>query len=285
MANTLAAVLIKLSHTLPISPHAYFEWSERAPAQNMLRFLLAGEGDIPRTPARSSAAPSPTSVTVRRSTSEAEPRAEQRRPARAVPRHTVTDVDANLHLAQDPTADALLSSDPFALLTGMLLDQQFPMEHAFAGPAKILARFGTLEPGAIAAAEPVAFADLCATPPAIHRYGRSMAGRLQALAAHVCEHYDGDAERIWTTAKGTPELLARLEALPGFGAQKARIFASLLGKQLGVRPRGWREAIGPYAAPGTFRSVADVVDPESLAKVRAFKKQAKAAAKSAAAEG
>lgn len=196
-------------------------------------------------------------------------------------RHTVTCVQAHLTIAQDPQADAVLSSDPFALLCGMLLDQQFPMERAFAGPAKLLERFGTLDPALIAAADPDAFADLAATPPAIHRYARSMAGRIQQVAAHVVEHYDGDAESIWSTAKTTPELLARLVALPGFGEQKARIFAALLGKQLGIRPRGWREAIGPYAAQGSFRSVADVVDAESLAKVRAFKQAAKAAAKEA----
>ncbi len=198
-----------------------------------------------------------------------------------VERHTVTCVQAHLTIAQDPQADAVLSSDPFALLCGMLLDQQFPMERAFAGPAKLLERFGTLDPPLIAAAGPDAFADLAATPPAIHRYARSMAGRIQQVAAHVVEHYDGDVESIWSTAKTTPELLARLVALPGFGEQKARIFAALLGKQLGIRPRGWREAIGPYAAQGSFRSVADVVDAESLAKVRAFKQAAKAAAKEA----
>jgi uncharacterized HhH-GPD family protein len=184
-----------------------------------------------------------------------------------------------LTIAQDPTADQVLSDDPFALLVGMLLDQQYPMEHAFAGPSKILARFGTLDPSRIAAADPGAFADLCATPPAIHRYGRSMAGRVQALATVVNESYDGDAARIWTTAGDTAELLARLKALPGFGDQKARIFAALLGKQLGVCPDGWRQAIGPYAEEGSYRSVADVVDAESLQKVRAFKKEQKAAAK------
>lgn len=191
----------------------------------------------------------------------------------------MTVVKADLHIAQDPAADALLSSDPFALLVGMLLDQQFPMERAFAGPAKLAERLGGLDPAAIAGADPESFADLCATPPAIHRYARSMAARIQALAAHVIEHYDGQAERLWTTTDDAAELVARIEALPGFGAQKARIFAALLGKQLGVRPPGWREAIGPYAAEGTFRSVADVVDPESLAKVREFKKLAKAAAR------
>jgi len=190
-------------------------------------------------------------------------------------------MSVQLTIAQNAEADEVLSEDPFALLVGMLLDQQYPMEHAFAGPSKILVRFGTLDPGRIATADPQAFADLCATPPAIHRYGRSMAGRVQALATTVNEHYDGDAARIWTTAGSTPELIARLKSLPGFGDQKARIFAALLGKQLGVRHDGWREAIGPYAEEGSYRSVADVVDAESLQKVRAFKKEAKAATKEA----
>jgi uncharacterized HhH-GPD family protein len=181
-----------------------------------------------------------------------------------------------LQIAQDPHADEVLSTDPFALLVGMLLDQQFPMERAFAGPAKILDRFGTLEPARVASADASEFAELCATPPAIHRYGRSMAGRVQALARVVVDDYDGRASRIWTDADSVEDLLARLQALPGFGEQKARIFAALLAKQLGVRFDGWREVIGPYAQEGSFRSVADVVDAESLQKVRDVKKQAKA---------
>ncbi|MDF8265817.1 HhH-GPD-type base excision DNA repair protein [Luteipulveratus flavus] len=188
---------------------------------------------------------------------------------------------ATLHLAQEPAADEILSTDPFGLLVGMLLDQQYPMEHAFRGPAKIAQRFGTLDPAAIADADPESFADLCVTPPAIHRYGRSMAGRVQQLAATVRDEYDGDASRIWTTAGSTGDLLKRLKALPGYGEQKAKIFAALLGKQLDVRHDGWREAIGPYAEGGSFRSVADVVDEDSLQKVREFKKAAKAKAKAA----
>ncbi len=188
-----------------------------------------------------------------------------------------------IRIAQDPAADEVLSSDPFALLVGMLLDQQYPMEHAFRGPWKILDRFGTLAPDAIAAAEPEAFADLCSTPPAIHRYGRSMAGRVQQLAAVVRDRYDGRADTIWTEARDTPDLLTRLRDLPGFGDQKARIFAALLGKRLDVRPAGWQEAIGPYAEDGSYRSVADVVDAESLTKVREFKQAAKAQAKAKAA--
>jgi uncharacterized HhH-GPD family protein len=183
-----------------------------------------------------------------------------------------------IQIAQDPAADKVLSDDPFALLAGMLLDQQFPMERAFAGPAKVLERFGTLEPAAIASADPEKFADLCATPPAVHRYGRSMAGRLQALAALVVEQYDGDASRILTEATSGADLLKRLQELPGFGKQKAQIFTALVAKQLGVRPAGWEQAAGDYALDG-YRSVADVVDPESLQKVREFKQAKKAAAR------
>lgn len=192
---------------------------------------------------------------------------------------------AKLQIAQDPAADELLSTDPFALLTGMLLDQQFPMERAFAGPAKIKDRLGTLDPAAIADTDPEAFAELCATPPAIHRYGRSMAGRIQELARVVVADYDGDAATIWTEATSGADLLARLRALPGFGEQKAKIFTALVAKQLNIKPRGWTTVVGDYGKKG-FRSVADVTDRESLQRVREFKKAAKAAAKAeSAAQG
>jgi uncharacterized HhH-GPD family protein len=183
-----------------------------------------------------------------------------------------------LHITGDPAADELLSTDPFALLAGMMLDQQYPMEHAFRGPAKVLDRFGTLEPARIAAADPEGFAALCATPPAVHRFPGSMAARLQALAALVEEKYDGHTERLWAEARTGKELLARVMELPGFGRQKAQIFVALLAKQLDVRPEGWENAVGAYAEEG-YRSVADVVDQASLQKVRDFKKQKKAAAK------
>ena len=180
-----------------------------------------------------------------------------------------------------PAADALLDRDPFALLAGMLLDQQFPMERAFAGPQKIAERLGIdhLDPAFIAAQDPDAFAALCATPPAVHRYPGSMAARLQALAARVVEEYDGDAAALWTGASTGAELFSRLRSLPGFGDTKARIFVALLGKQRGVRPAGWQAAAGAYAEDGSHRSVADVVDADSLAKVRAFKQEQKRAAK------
>jgi uncharacterized HhH-GPD family protein len=183
-----------------------------------------------------------------------------------------------IHITGDDHADQVLTDDPFALLVGMMLDQQYPMEHAFRGPAKVLDRFGTLDPSRIAAADPEEFAALCATPPAIHRFPGSMAARLQALAALVEEKYDGRTERLWTEATTGKELLARVMEMPGFGKQKAQIFVALLAKQLGVRPEGWEQAVGAYAEEG-HRSVADVVDEASLQKVRDYKKQKKAAAK------
>lgn len=185
-----------------------------------------------------------------------------------------------IRIAQDEAADRVLSEDPFALLAGMLLDQQFPMERAFAGPAKILERFGTLDPDDVAAADPERFAELCSTPPAIHRFPGSMAARVQALAAHVVAEYDGRTERLWEEAADGRDLMKRLTALPGFGKQKAQIFVALLAKQLGVRPEGWEKVSGDYALEG-YRSVADVVDADSLKKVREFKQQKKAAAKAA----
>lgn len=187
-----------------------------------------------------------------------------------------------INITGDPAADQVLTDQPFALLVGMMLDQQYPMEHAFRGPAKVLDRFGSLEPARLAAADPEEFAALCSTPPAIHRFPGSMARRLQELAALVEERYDGDAERLWTEAVSGKELLARVMELPGFGKQKAQIFVALLAKQLGVRPEGWEAAVGAYAEPG-YRSVADVVDADSLHKVRDYKKQKKAAAKAASA--
>jgi uncharacterized HhH-GPD family protein len=187
----------------------------------------------------------------------------------------------SLHLAADPEADAFLARDPLALLIGMLLDQQFPLERAFASPSKLADRLGRdrLDAAEIAACDPDAFAKLMAGPPALHRYPAAMAGRIQTLCALVAEEYDGDAAALWSTAASGKELLARIRKLPGFGEQKARIFVALLGKQLGVQPGGWRDAAGRYGQDGTFLSAADVVDAESLLKVRSFKQAAKAAAK------
>ncbi|MFC5730531.1 MULTISPECIES: HhH-GPD-type base excision DNA repair protein [Nocardioides] len=181
-----------------------------------------------------------------------------------------------IHITGDDAADQLLTDSPFALLAGMMLDQQYPMEHAFAGPQKVISRFGSFEAEKIAAADPEEFAALCSTTPAIHRFPGSMAARLQELARIVVEEYDGRADRIWTEAADAKDLAKRLQALPGFGAQKVRIFVALLAKQLGVRPGGWEGVAGDYALDG-FRSVADVVDPSSLQKVRDFKKATKRA--------
>jgi uncharacterized HhH-GPD family protein len=183
-----------------------------------------------------------------------------------------------LWLTGDAEADKLLSTDPFALLTGMLLDQQIAMEVAFGGPKKIAERMGGFDVRRIAESDLDEFVELCVTRPAIHRYGAAMARRVHALAEHIMQHYDGKTEMIWKS--GEPdgrEVLARLKALPGYGDQKARIFLALLGKQWGVDPEGWQEAAGAYGEEGSHRSIADVTSAESLAEVRAFKKAAKVA--------
>jgi uncharacterized HhH-GPD family protein len=188
-----------------------------------------------------------------------------------------------IRLAQDPAADALLSRDPFALLAGMLLDQQVPMEKAFSGPLLIADRLGIaeLDPAVVARTDPDDFAAIMTGPPAVHRYPQSMGVRVQALARTIQDEYGGDTSALWTRVGSGAELYKRLTALPGFGPQKAKIFVALLGKQRGVRPAGWRAAAGDYGLAG-FRSVADVVDEESLIKVRETKRAAKAAARASA---
>lgn len=184
-----------------------------------------------------------------------------------------------LHITGDPAADELLSTDPLALLLGMLLDQQVPMETAFGGPLKLRDRLGALDAAAIASADPAAFTGVMKQPPSVHRFPGSMGERVQALCAAVVRDWGGDASAIWTRgAPGGPEVLARLKALPGFGDQKAKIFLALLGKQYGLDAPGWQEAAGEYGKDG-YRSVADIVDPASLTKVRDHKKAMKASAK------
>ncbi|WP_406507601.1 HhH-GPD-type base excision DNA repair protein [Streptomyces sp. NBC_00212] len=192
-------------------------------------------------------------------------------------------MNTTLRLAQQPEADELLGRSPLAALVGMLLDQQVPMEWAFSGPYTIARRMGAddLDAGAIAAYDPEAFAEFLKEKPAVHRYPGSMAKRIQQLCQFLVSEYGGDAAAVWTGVGTGAELLARLQALPGFGEQKAKIFLALLGKQLGVRPKGWREAAGSYGEANCFRSVADITGPESLTKVRAYKQEAKAAARAA----
>jgi uncharacterized HhH-GPD family protein len=183
----------------------------------------------------------------------------------------------------EPEANELLTRSPLALLIGMLLDQQVPLERAFSAPLDLVRRLGH-EPSAaeLADFDPVALARIFSERPALHRYPKAMAARVQDLARLIVEAYDGEASQLWQTAGTGAELLKRVAALPGFGAQKAQIFVALLGKQLGVRPPGWREAAGAFGAEGSHLSVADICDDESLARVRSYKQQMKAAAKARA---
>ncbi|HEX2192884.1 MAG TPA: HhH-GPD-type base excision DNA repair protein [Acidimicrobiales bacterium] len=186
---------------------------------------------------------------------------------------------ASLPLTGDPGADALLVEDPLALLIGMLLDQQVPMEKAFRGPYDLKERLGGhLDAEEIAAADPDELAAAFGQRPALHRFPGSMAARTQDLCRHLVEHYSGRAEAVWTEAEDGKDLFARVRALPGFGEQKARIFVALLAKRLGVRLEGWEDVAGPYGRPGWY-SVADVDGPEALARVREYKRAVKAEAK------
>jgi uncharacterized HhH-GPD family protein len=185
-----------------------------------------------------------------------------------------------ISLPVDDEANDLLSRNALALLIAMLLDQQVPFERAFSAPRDLVRRLGH-EPTAeeLADINPEALAAVFAERPALHRFPKAMAARTQVLAQLIVAEYDGDAALLWTTAPSGAELLKRVSALPGFGEVKAKIFVALLGKQLGVRPDGWREAAGAFGDEGSYVSVADIVDTESLGKVRAYKQSLKAAAK------
>jgi uncharacterized HhH-GPD family protein len=186
-----------------------------------------------------------------------------------------------LHLATTAEANSLLASDPLALLIGMLLDQQISMEKAFTSPQVLAERMGVerLDAHQIATYEPERFETIFRQVPALHRFPAAMAKRVQALCHAIVKQYDGDTASIWTTAATGQELVTRIAGLPGFGEQKAKIFTALLGKQFGVQPEGWHKAAGAYGEVGSHRSIADVTDASSLQRVRAFKKEQKAAAK------
>jgi uncharacterized HhH-GPD family protein len=185
-----------------------------------------------------------------------------------------------LWLTGDIEADQLLTEDDNALLIGMVLDQQVPMEKAFSGPLVIAQRMGgQLDVAAVAAMSEDDFVALCSRPPAIHRFPAAMAKRVRQLCQVLIEDYDGQATNIWKDARSGNEVKANLERLPGFGSDKAAIFTAVLGKLRGITPDGWRVAAGYYGEPNTFRSVADIMDSDSLQKVRETKKSVKAAKK------
>ncbi|HEY2430166.1 MAG TPA: HhH-GPD-type base excision DNA repair protein, partial [Acidimicrobiales bacterium] len=192
--------------------------------------------------------------------------------------------EVNTPFTGDADADRLLTENAFALLTGMLLDQQVPMEWAFRGPLELQRRIGPLDPATVAAMDPDAVLQAFLAKPALHRYPASMAKRVYELASFVTERYDGKAEEIWTGAGTAAELLDRLRELPGYGPQKAQIFLAILGKRLGRAPAGWEEVAGAYGQPG-HRSIADVDGPGAVDKVRAYKQEMKAQARAAKSGG
>jgi len=186
---------------------------------------------------------------------------------------TVTPV-AKLPITGNDDADKLLEDEPLALLLGMLLDQQVPMEWAFFGPHLLKERMGDLDAARIAAMDPDEFFVIAKGPRAIHRFPGSMARRVQAVCQAIVDDYDGKAENIWTNVESGAELHRRLLALPGFGNDKTQIFIALLAKRMGIRPPGWQEAAGPFG-DDTPRSVADIDSAETLARVREWKQMRK----------
>ena len=190
-------------------------------------------------------------------------------------------VTPHIPITGNPDADQLLVDDPLALLLGMLLDQQVPMEWAFTGPFTLRERLGHLDPHQVAAMPVEAFVDVCRDKPAIHRFPKSMGERIHAACVHVVDRHDGHAERIWTEAADAEDVYARLREVPGYGDEKSKIFIAILAKRFGIRPDGWEQVAGPFADDNP-RSVADVSSEEALHEVRKWKKAQKAAKKSKA---
>jgi uncharacterized HhH-GPD family protein len=188
-----------------------------------------------------------------------------------------------LSLPIEPEATKLLNDSPLALLLGMLLDQQIPLEKAFSSPYVLRQRLGhDLDAREIAEYDPEAFEAIVAKPPALHRFPRANAKRMQEMCQVLVSRYEGEAANVWAGVDDGAELVRRVGELPGFGQQKSQIFVALLGKQFGVRPDGWREASGPFGAEGSYLSVADIGDEDALGKVRSYKQQLKAAARGGA---
>ena len=174
-----------------------------------------------------------------------------------------------LHFTGDAEADALIASDPLALLIGFALDQQVTVQTAFAGPLKLRQRLGSLDAAAIAATDPAELEALFRQPPAIHRFPGSMAKRVHDLARHVADEYDGRAERVWAEAADANDLERRIRALPGFGDMKVLALSAVLSKRFGV------DVAGPLAP--SFPTLGDVDSVEALHEYQAAKRAHKAA--------
>lgn len=182
-----------------------------------------------------------------------------------------------LAVTGDAATDELVNRDPLALLIAMLLDQQIPIAWAFRGPARLAERMGgRLDPAEIAAADPDRFATLVAAKPALHRYPRAMAERIQVLCRVIVEEWGGDPAALWSGVATGEELHRRLDALPGFGDEKARILVAVLGKRFGLRPVGWEQAAAPFSDEEP-RSVADIDGADALERVKAWKAAQRAA--------
>jgi len=178
-----------------------------------------------------------------------------------------------LYFTGDEEADRLLVSSPMALLIGFALDQQVTVQKAFSGPLELQRRIGTLDAGTIAGMSEDELAAVFSERPSLHRFPKNMAGRVHALARFIAEEYGGDAAKIWREAKDGPDLEKRIAALPGFGEMKVKSLIAVLGKQLGVAPKGW-ESVAP-----DWPTLGDVDSPEALANYQGWKRAGKAEAR------
>ena len=181
-----------------------------------------------------------------------------------------------LYITGNTKSDALLNSNGTALLIGMLLDQQVPMEWAFNGAYTLKQRLGHLDPRRIAGMDPDEFLQVCLEKPAIHRFPKAMAQRIQGMCAIIASDYRNKGENIWKDVTDAQVLFARIRTLPGYGEEKAQIFVALLAKRFDIAPDGWKKAAGVFSDSNP-RTVADITSPETLLKVRAWKKAEKAA--------
>lgn len=181
-----------------------------------------------------------------------------------------------LYITGNAASDKLLNSNGTALLIGMLLDQQVPMEWAFKGAHTLKQRLGHLDPRRIANMDPDRFLAVCLDKPAIHRFPKAMAQRIQGMCRIIADDYGNKGENIWAGVEDAAELFERLRKLPGYGEEKAQIFIALLGKRFDITPVGWKKAAGVFSDSNP-RTVADITSPETLLKVRAWKKAEKAA--------
>jgi uncharacterized HhH-GPD family protein len=172
-----------------------------------------------------------------------------------------------IHFTTEPAANTVLADNHFALLVGMTLYQQVPVEKAFAGPSVLEERIGKpLDAHTIASMDPQTLEDAFKEKPALHRFPANMAKRTQAVANYIVDTYDGETSGLWTDVADNDEFLKRLLAMPGFGDYKARVYAAVLARQFDIKPKGWDASLPEWP------NISEVTSDESRIDMKARKK-------------